>query len=115
MRKHVTPYLALIRESLAAIEAYRPADKRAFLSSPLEQDAILMRLQVIGESLVQIRSIDEERFAQQAADSWHKMIGLRNIISHGYIAIDFERIWQIITEELPAFAVTVDAAIAQVE
>jgi uncharacterized protein with HEPN domain len=74
-----------------------------------------MRLQVIGESLMQMRRIDEDRFARHAADSWHKLIGLRNIISHGYKTIEFERIWQIITEELPAFVVTIDAVADDLE
>ena len=110
MKKVTAPYLLVIRESIAAIESYRPADRETFLRSSVLRDAVLMRLQVIGENLVQVRRIDEDVFQQQAADSWHKLIGLRNIISHGYTTIEFERIWQIITEELPAFAASIDTA-----
>lgn len=112
MKKVISPYLAVIRESITAIEGYRPADREMFLASPMLQDAVLMRLQVIGENLVQVRRIDEHAFQQQAVDSWYKLIGLRNIISHGYTTIEFERIWQIIDEELPSFATTIDAAVA---
>jgi len=50
MNKVYAPHLVVIRESIAAIEAYRPADQATFLASPVIQDAVLMRLQVIGSS-----------------------------------------------------------------
>jgi uncharacterized protein with HEPN domain len=76
------------------------------------QDAILMRLHTMGESLVQIRQLDDEAFDSVALDSWYKLIGLRNIIAHGYITIDFDIIWQIVTEELPPFAYSIESAAA---
>ncbi len=78
------------------------------MANEMAQNAILMRLQEIGENLAQLRRLDEETFATAAQDSWHKLIGLRNIISHGYHTIDDEQIWQIVTEELPAFAKSLD-------
>ncbi len=70
-----------------------------------------MRLQEIGENLVCIRRLDETWFSETAPDSWHKLIGLRNVISHGYEGIEYELIWQILTTELPKFAVTVEQMI----
>lgn len=68
-----------------------------------------MRLQQIGENLARMRHIDDDAFAAVVADSWNQLIGLRNIISHGYHQIRPEQIWQIVTEELPTFAATVAA------
>jgi uncharacterized protein with HEPN domain len=76
----------------------------AFLASPVLQDATLMRLQVIGEHLARIRRIDEDRFADVADRTWFQVIGLRNIISHGYETIDQERIWQIVNTDLSSLA-----------
>lgn len=73
------------------------------------QDAILMRLQEIGENLARLRRLDADTFAAVAAPSWSLLIGLRNVISHGYHHIDQAEIWQIATEELPGFAETIDA------
>lgn len=101
MKKSYAPHLLIIRESIAAIESYRPPDKVAFLADALAQDAILMRLQVIGEHLAGMRRIDEARFAEVAPEAWYQIIGLRNIISHGYETIDFERIWERIAYGLP--------------
>lgn len=109
MTKSFQPHLTLIREALTHIQHYLPQDKATFLGHVMIQDAVLMRLQQIGENLARMRHIDDDAFAAIAADSWIQMIGLRNIISHGYHQIRPEQIWQIATEELPPFAATIDA------
>ncbi|MEJ7902233.1 MAG: HepT-like ribonuclease domain-containing protein [Thermomicrobiales bacterium] len=74
------------------------------------QDAILMRLQVIGESLANMRQINEEAFLAMGDNSWSEIIGLRNIISHGYVTITMERIWDFLAEDLTAFADSIESA-----
>lgn len=81
-----------------------PADLGAFMNDRNAQDATLMRLQDIGEQLTRIRDQFPEFYEQNQDDSWHKLIGLRNIISHGYREIDFTIIWDIVSLKLPAFA-----------
>lgn len=109
MKKSIRPHIELILAALRSIEQYQPEDRAAFLEHPMAQDAILMRLQEIGENLARIRRIDEEAFTAAADDSWVQIIGLRNIISHGYHQIDPEKIWQILTEELSDFTATIEA------
>lgn len=108
MKKAYEAHVTIIREAIAAIEAYRPADEEAFLASPVLQDAILMRLQVIGEHIASMRRLDEDHFAKMADISWYQLIGLRNVISHGYETIDQAQIWQMITSELPTLSETLD-------
>jgi uncharacterized protein with HEPN domain len=100
MKKAYAPHIAIIRASIVAIESYRPADRETFLASAVLGDAVLMRLQVIGEHLARIRRIDEEYFDAIADRNWYRVIGLRNIISHGYETIDQVQIWRIISTEL---------------
>lgn len=100
MNKTFGPHLVLIVESIAAIERYRPDNLNQFLEDDIVQDAILMRLQVIGEHLARMRQIDEEHFDRIASASWYQVIGLRNIISHGYESIEPTRIWTYLQENL---------------
>lgn len=102
--KSVKPHLAFILDTLNVISANTPADLSAFMSDRNAQDATLMRLQDIGEQLTRIRDQFPEFYEQNQDDSWHKLIGLRNIISHGYREIDFAIIWDIISLKLPEFA-----------
>jgi uncharacterized protein with HEPN domain len=109
MIKSPRPYIVLIQRALTQIEHYRPPNRDAYFAWPMAQDAIVMRLQEIGENLARIRRLDENAFSNAAPDSWLKLIGLRNVISHAYDSIDHDAIWQIVTEEPPAFAATLDA------
>lgn len=104
MVKSPTPHLAYILETLDTIKANTPEDKAMFLSSPNAQDATLMRLQDIGEQLSRIRDQFPEFFEMNQDDSWHKFIGVRNIIAHGYREIDFDIIWDILETKLPEFS-----------
>ena len=111
MKKSRQPYFVLILRALKQIEQYQPSTKAEFLEHTMAQDAILMRLQGIGENLASIRHLDEGAFSSNAPESWHKLIGLRNVISHGYDRIDWARIWLILTEELADFRVTIQAVL----
>lgn len=107
--KTFAPHLALIRDALHYVREYQPADVHAFRINTMAQDAILMRLQVIGENLAAMKRIDEDQYYSLADPSWDNIIGLRNIISHGYHHIDAEQIWQIVEEELDGFSRSIES------
>jgi uncharacterized protein with HEPN domain len=102
--KTVRPHLDYILDTLRVIEENTPADHSKFMSDRNAQDATLMRLQDIGEQLARIRDQFPNFFEQHQDESWHKLVGLRNIISHGYREIDFAIIWDVISTKLPEFA-----------
>jgi uncharacterized protein with HEPN domain len=108
MTKSYRPHLELLRAALRQIRTYTPGDEGDFVTNQMAQDAILMRLQEIGENLTRMRNIDSAFFTEVASDSWYQLIGLRNIITHGYDLIDATQIWQVLTEELDAFAASIE-------
>ena len=75
-----------------------------FLSndSGLEKlDSISMRLQTIGEAIKNILKTDKEVLLKGApSDYWSNIVKLREIISHHYIDIDAEIVYEICDEEL---------------
>lgn len=97
------PNLNFILDTLAIIRDNTPANEEVFFDDLNARDATLMRLQDIGEQLIRIRDKFPDFYEQHATDEWHKLIGLRNIISHGYREVDFEIIWDIITNRLAGF------------
>lgn len=101
------PNLRFILDTLEIIHKYTPKDKSEFMDDPNAQDATLMRLQDIGEQLVRIRDKFPSYYEQHNSDEWHKVIGLRNIISHGYREIDFEIIWDVVTNKLADFEMSI--------
>lgn len=100
--KSVKPHIAYILDTLEVIAVNTPSDLDAFMNDRNAQDATLMRLQDIGEQLARIRDHFPAFYEQYQDDNWHRLIGLRNIISHGYREIDFAIIWDVVTTKLPA-------------
>ena len=109
MTESPKPNLYFIKDTLASIRDNTPSDKRDFMSNPNAKDATLMRLQDIGEQLIRVRDKFPEYYADHNTDEWHKIIGLRNIISHGYREVDFEIIWAIIENHIQDFSKQIKA------
>jgi len=88
-------YLEGIQEHITAIKEYMPKSKADFLADTMLQDAILMRLLAIGEEIARLSNayIEENHDIQ-----WHKIVGLRNRIVHGYFEVDKDVIWQALTD-----------------
>ena len=64
-------------------------------------DSISMWLQTIGEAIKNILKTDKESLLSSApSDCWSNITKLREIISHYYIDIDAEIVYEICDEEL---------------
>ena len=78
-------------------------------------DAILMRLQVIGEVLKKISKTNPEILNNHPGIEWNKIIGLRDVISHDYLFVDEEIIFSICKEKIPALRKEVALIIKELE
>ena len=100
-----TPRAALFIEqilsSIEMIERYLGnSGKDDFLGRTDLQDAVCMRLVVIGEAANRLRQgYDVEKKAP--AVPWRNIAALRHIIAHDYQVIDMERVWGILLHRLP--------------
>jgi uncharacterized protein with HEPN domain len=64
-----------------------------FLARRTERQAVERNLEIIGEALIRLRSVDEETTGR--IDHVGSIIGLRNRLAHGYdLEIDDEQIWE---------------------
>jgi uncharacterized protein with HEPN domain len=69
-----------------------------FISNDMLMDAVLRQMEIVGEAA---RNVSEELKAQNPAIPWHRMIGMRNFISHEYFGIDLATIWKTASENIP--------------
>ena len=72
-------------------------------------DAVVRNLEVIGEAA---KWVPEQVRANYPDVHWRKMAGLRDVISHGYVGLDLQLIWDVVQRDVPAARVKV-AAILQ--
>jgi uncharacterized protein with HEPN domain len=78
-------------------------------------DAVMMRLQAIGETLKQIDNKAPEILGQYKEVEWIKIIRLRDIISHHYEKLQSEIVFEICTEFIPLVRKTVKKIIKELK
>lgn len=97
--RNVGLYLRDIADSISAIEEYTRSVKEGdFYSNRLVQDAVVRRLEIIGEAA---KNIDDDFRSKYPEIPWKKIAGMRDIIAHGYFGVKPERIWDIVSQNLP--------------
>lgn len=78
--------------------------------------ACSMSLQYITENFVKIRNkMTESFFASYKQVPWHSVFGMRNSLSHEYVDIDDEAVFNTIREDLPILKATAQQIIEDIE
>jgi uncharacterized protein with HEPN domain len=101
-----------ILEAIAAIERHLDGDKAVFEADELLQTWFLRHLQIIGEAA---RALPDETRAHAQDIPWPKIIGMRNVLVHGYFDIDTEIVWHAVTRDVPALKPAIQHLLALLE
>ncbi len=88
MTKDPIVYLKHIIESIELVQkSIKGFDKASFNDNPLVQDAVIRRLQLIGESARKMPDSIKEDYSNIP---WQAMVGMRNILVHDYLGLDLD-------------------------
>jgi len=77
-----------------------------FLEDELVSTTVTHHLQDIGEAA---RCLSLETREQTPSVPWRSLIGMRNVIVHEYMRIDFALVWSAATEHVPTLIEVMDA------
>lgn len=77
-----------------------------FVDDIQKQDAVIHRLQIIGEAAGKLPS---EISAAIPDVPWSRMKGMRNLIAHHYWSIDLKTVWSVVQEELSPLIAAIEA------
>lgn len=72
------------------------------------QDAVIRRLEIIGEAA---RRISPETRARLPQLPWEAMIGMRNILIHEYDDVDLMIVWDTVQKDLPRLVANLENVI----
>ena len=85
-------------------------DKAAFLRDETLKRAYVRSIEVIGEAVKQIPDTIRQRYP---GIEWRAIAGMRDRLIHGYFGIDYDIVWDVITNKIPALDDAVKLIIAQ--
>ncbi len=100
MNKTPKPYLQDILEAIDKIELYLNygnLTQTQFNHDLKTQDAIIRRLEIIGEATRRLKTSFHRQYNQIP---WRQMSDLRNVLIHEYDQIDLDQVWLVITQDL---------------
>ena len=104
--KDARVYIDHILKCIEWIEQYTADGKRAFFADRKTQSAVMRELQTLSESTQRLPS---ELKKSHAEIPWQDIAGFRNVLVHGYLGINLERVWQIVERDLPPVRTAVEA------
>ena len=87
-----------IAECTARIERHTRSSRERFMASELVQDAVLRNLQVLAESTSRL---SEAIKATEPAVPWPEINAFRNRLTHGYLAVNLDIVWEVVRQNLP--------------
>lgn len=99
MEENPKAFLEHILESISMIESYtKNLSQKEFLNSTQIQDAVMRRLEIIGEAITHI--IDDFR-GKYPEIPWQKIMGMRNMLIHEYFGISLKLVWDTVKKNVP--------------
>ncbi len=113
MSKDPTVYLSHILECIDLVGTYIAGfDLAEFEERQQVQDAVLRRIEIIGEAVKNLP--DDLRLANPQVP-WRQIAGTRDKVIHDYLGVDVELIWNVANTLLPELRDQVHVILSSLE
>ena len=91
-------YVADMKACCGRVAQYTAGlSREEFENKRLVYDATLRNLELLGEAA---RHVPDSARALAADIPWRRIVGVRNVLIHGYLGIDNDIIWDIVRNEI---------------
>jgi uncharacterized protein with HEPN domain len=111
MRVEARKYLADIQVAAGRINRFTAGKTfQHYLGDEMLRSAVERQFSVLGEALARLAK-DSPDVTAKIRDS-AKIIGFRNVLVHGYAAVDDRLVWGVVENHLPALTRDVDGLLA---
>ncbi|MBI2558459.1 DUF86 domain-containing protein [Candidatus Woesearchaeota archaeon] len=99
MKKDDNIFLKHILESIDKIEKFtKGISKVEFIKSVKTQDAVIRRLEIIGEATKNLSANFKEKHTNVP---WNEIARMRDKLIHGYFGVDLNITWGVVSNDLP--------------
>lgn len=104
-------FLFDIIDAINKIEKYLVGyTQDTFFEDELIQDAVVRRLEIIGEAVKHIPDHIKQEFPDVA---WKKAAGFRDVVVHNYFGIDTSITWDTAKQDLPEFSQQIQTVLSK--
>ena len=98
MNKDPKIFIEHILQCIEHIQQYlKGISKERFFNSLQLQDAVIRRLEIIGEAVKNIPQQTKHRYTDIP---WRQIAGMRDVLIHAYLGVDLELTWRVATKAL---------------
>jgi len=73
-------------------------DRESFEDDLVTQDAVVRQLEIIGEAT---KRVSKDFRSNHPVIPWSDMAGMRDVLIHDYIDVDFGVVWKTASEDIP--------------
>jgi uncharacterized protein with HEPN domain len=103
-------YLEHILEAIQDIQQYASAGRDAFMTDRMRQDALIRKLEVIGEAVKNL-SVNSKQHRPEIP--WRRIAGMRDRLTHDYFGVDLSLVWVAVERELPNLKTAVEELLSE--
>lgn len=109
MKKDPMVYLGHVYDGTVVIAEYvHGLTKPKFLKDHKTQDAVIRRLEIIGEAT---KHLTEETRQKDRTIPWKQICGLRDILIHDYAFVDMDVVWKVVRQDIPKLRKSIAALV----
>ncbi len=99
-------YLRHIRdEARYLVDHVRGTDRADFLQDETMRRAFVRSLEIIGEAT---KKVPENIKTKYPEIEWRAMTGMRDKLIHDYFGVDYELVWDVALEKIPAMLARIE-------
>lgn len=102
-------YLQHILDAIQDIEEYAGVGRDAFMGNRMRQDALLRKLEVIGEA---VKNLSERVKQRRSEIPWRQIAGMRDRLTHDYFGVDLALVWATVEQDVPKLKAAVEQVLS---